>query len=150
MSRRPSSVSRRVEPQRRTTRQREAIARALGESDRFRTAQDLYDDLRRAGERVGLTTVYRELQNLSDRGHIDALTNPAGETIYRRCASKHHHHHLLCRSCGRSKEVASEEVEAWARQAAASHGFSSVTHVAELYGLCPGCASAGDTGSGAR
>ena len=132
--------TRAAEPQRRTTRQREAIARVLGESDRFRTAQDLHDDLRRAGDRVGLTTVYRELQKLSEVGEIDALTNPAGETIYRRCRSRQHHHHLVCRSCGRSEEVAGDEIEEWASRTAAGHGFSSVTHVAELYGLCGGCA----------
>lgn len=132
--------SRDPEPQRRSTRQREAIARALGDSDRFRSAQDLHEDLRRAGERVGLTTVYRELQKLSERGQIDALTDPAGETIYRRCKSQHHHHHLVCRACGRSEEVASEEVEAWAKSAAAAHGFTSVTHVAEMYGVCAACA----------
>lgn len=126
-------------PPRRTTRQREAIARALGDSDRFRTAQDLHNDLRRAGERVGLTTVYRELQKLAEAGEIDALTNPSGETIYRRCSSGHHHHHLVCRSCGRSEEVGSTAVEEWARDAARSHGFSSVVHVAELYGLCASC-----------
>lgn len=124
---------------RRATRQRLAIARVLAEADRFRTAQELHDDLRRAGERVGLTTVYRELQTLAEAGEIDALTQPSGETIYRRCESSHHHHHLVCRSCGRSEEVASREVEEWARQTAAAHGFSSVTHVAEVYGLCGSC-----------
>lgn len=136
MSRRSSTA----EPQRRTTRQRAAIARALDESDRFRTAQELYEDLRRAGDRVGLTTVYRELQTLAEAGDIDALTNPAGETMYRRCRSPHHHHHLVCRSCGHSEEVAGAEIEEWARRTAAGHGFSSVTHVAELYGVCETCA----------
>ena len=132
------------EPQRRTTRQREAIARALEANDRFRSAQELHDDLRRAGDRVGLTTVYRELQKLADEGEIDALTNPAGETIYRRCRSRHHHHHLVCRSCGRSVEVPGAEVEEWARRTAAGHGFRSVSHVAELYGLCAGCGDGHD------
>lgn len=129
-------------PQRRSTRQRMAIARALAEGDRFRTAQELHDDLQRSGERVGLTTVYRELQSLAEAGEIDALTQPSGETIYRRCASDQHHHHLVCRSCGRSEEVASAAVEEWAEQSAQSHGFSAVVHVAELYGLCDSCTRA--------
>lgn len=125
---------------RRATRQRAAISGALGASDRFRTAQELHEDLRRSGETVGLTTVYRELQSLADAGEIDALANTSGETIYRRCSSEHHHHHLVCKSCGRSEEVQSNEVEEWARRAAAAHGFSSVDHVVELYGLCDSCA----------
>ena len=130
----------RGQSQRRTTRQREAIARALGADDRFRTAQDLHEDLRRAGERVGLTTVYRALQQLADAGEIDALAKPSGEAIYRRCDSPHHHHHLVCRSCGRSEEIPGAEVEEWAKRTAQAHGFTSVTHVAELYGVCRPCA----------
>lgn len=139
--------SRRAGSPRRSTRQRAAIARVLRAEDRFRTAQELHADLKSAGQRVGLTTVYRELQSLVEAGSIDALTNPAGETIYRMCSTDRHHHHLVCRSCGRSEEVASEAVEEWAERAAKAHGFRSVTHVAELYGVCHGCA---ERAAGAR
>ncbi len=127
------------EAPRRLTRQRAAITQALQRAEGFRTAQELHDELRRSGDRVGLTTVYRELQSLVQAGLIDALSKPAGETIYRMCGSDEHHHHLVCRSCGLSVEVASEDVEGWARRTAASHGFTSVVHVAELYGLCSRC-----------
>ncbi len=101
----------------------------------------MHDDLRRQGQRVGLTTVYRELQKLAEAGEIDALVKPAGETIYRLCSSDEHHHHLVCRSCGASVEVESEAVEEWAQRAARSHGYSGVVHVAELYGLCTACST---------
>lgn len=89
---------------------------------------------------MGLATVYRELQSLADTGAIDSLVGPSGETIYRLCDSSDHHHHLVCRSCGVSVEIASDEVEHWAHRTASTHGFSSVTHVAELYGICAACA----------
>jgi Fur family ferric uptake transcriptional regulator len=123
----------------RSTRQRTAILQALAEEDGFRSAQDLHDRLRRGGKSVGLTTVYRTLQALALRGEIDVLHNSGGESIYRRCESGDHHHHLVCTGCGRSVEVASEEIETWARKTAADHGFSSVTHTAEVYGLCRTC-----------
>lgn len=126
--------------QRRITAQRSAIQDVLRSGDRFRSAQELHDDLRSRGRGVALATVYRELQSLTERGEIDSLVNPSGETIYRLCVSADHHHHLVCRSCGISVEVASEEVERWANATARSHGFTSVVHVAELYGLCAGCA----------
>ena len=93
---------------------------------------------------MGLATVYRELQSLAEAGAIDSLASPSGETIYRLCESPGHHHHLVCRSCGSSVEIASDEVEHWAGKTARSHGFSSVVHVAELYGLCEQCARDGD------
>jgi Fur family ferric uptake transcriptional regulator len=126
-------------PQRRVTAQRAAIHEALRSAGGFRSAQELHDDLRGQGHSVGLATVYRELQSLSETGDIDLLVAPSGESIYRLCLSRGHHHHLVCRSCGTSVEIASEEVERWARTAALSHGFSSVVHVAELYGVCAEC-----------
>lgn len=135
--------------QRRITSQRAAIQGALQSAAGFRSAQELHDDLLRQGHSVGLATVYRELQTLSGGGEIDSLVNPSGETIYRLCASDEHHHHLVCRACGASVEVASDEVERWAHSTARSHGFSSVTHVAELYGLCERCGRRrGSDGSG--
>lgn len=88
--------------------------------------------------------MYRELQSLSDAGDIDSLVNPSGETIYRLCVTNDHHHHLVCCSCGVSVEIASDEVERWAKSTARSHGFSSVVHVAELYGFCAGCRPGGE------
>lgn len=123
----------------RLTRQRTAIREALRYAEGFRSAQQLHEQLRQDGRRVGLTTVYRELQDLSSSGQIDSVVAPDGEMIYRLCGSEGHHHHLVCRSCGASVEVASREVEAWADRTAEAHGFSNVTHTIELYGVCDVC-----------
>ncbi len=108
------------------------------------SAQDLYERLRSEGARVGLTTVYRTLQSLNDRGEIDVLHVAGKEAAYRRCGTPVHHHHLVCRSCGRAEELESAAVEEWARESAQSHGFTAVTHTVEIYGLCGACASGGD------
>ncbi len=100
---------------------------------------ELHDELRAAGENVGLTTVYRTLQGLADAGDVDVLRTADGEAIYRRCGTAEHHHHLVCRACGTSVEVASDEVERWAETTAEHHGFTDVEHTAELYGVCGSC-----------
>lgn len=123
----------------RNTRQRAAIKRALEAAPGFRSAQQLHDELKRAGERVGLTTVYRTLQSLAEQGEVDVLMGAEGEAIYRRCRTDHHHHHLVCRDCGHAVEITGDEVEAWARRVADRHGFSGVEHTAELYGTCADC-----------
>ncbi|MQA17175.1 MAG: hypothetical protein GEV09_24515 [Pseudonocardiaceae bacterium] len=46
----------------RSTRQRTAVARLLDTTDDFRSAQEIHEELRRSGEGIGLTTVYRTLQ----------------------------------------------------------------------------------------
>lgn len=89
----------------RATRQRAAVAAALDEVDEFRSAQELHDMLKHKGDAVGLTTVYRTLQNLADAGEVDVLRTSDGESVYRRCSSGEHHHHLVCRVCGKAVEV---------------------------------------------
>ena len=125
-------------PARRSTRQRAAVNAILGELAEFRTAQQLHDELRRQGNSVGLTTVYRTLQGLADAGEVDVIRTGDGEAAYRRCSTGHHHH-LVCRSCGRTVEVSGPAVEHWANAVAADHGFRDVSHDLEIFGTCGDC-----------
>jgi Fur family ferric uptake transcriptional regulator len=121
------------------TRQRTAVARALERADGFQTAQALHDAMRRAGDSIGLTTVYRHLQALADAGEVDVLRTGEGEAAYRQCAVGDHHHHLVCRTCGTTVEVTGPAVEAWAAQVARRHGFRDVSHTVEVFGTCRAC-----------
>ena len=122
----------------RTTRQRTAVTRLLDNVEDFRSAQEIHEQLRRNGEGIGLTTVYRPLQTLADAGEIDMLRTDTGEAVYRRC-SAHHHHHLVCRHCGRTVEVEGPTVELWAEKVAAEHAFTDISHTVEIFGTCPAC-----------
>ena len=122
----------------RPTRQRRAVAAALQTIDDFRSAQEIHDLLRRNGENVGLSTVYRTLQALAEGGEVDVLRTEDGEAVYRRCSNSHHHH-LVCRGCGRTVEVEGPAVEKWADAMAAEHGFADVSHTLEIFGTCGDC-----------
>jgi Fur family transcriptional regulator, ferric uptake regulator len=124
----------------RSTRQRAAISALLDKLDGFRSAQELHDELRRRGEGIGLTTVYRTLQQMAAVGAVDTLRTDTGESVYRRC-SEDHHHHLVCRACGSTVEVQGGQVEAWAAEVAREHEFSDVSHTIEIFGLCGTCAA---------
>ena len=122
----------------RPTRQRRAVAAVMETFDDFRSAQEIHALLARRGEQVGLSTVYRALQNLADAGAIDSLRTESGESIYRRCSTSHHHH-LVCRACGATVEVEGPAVEKWTRSVAAAHGYSEVSHTLEIFGTCGSC-----------
>lgn len=123
----------------RATRQRAAVTALLDRIEDFRSAQEIHEELRRTGEGIGLTTVYRTLQTLADGGEVDVLRTGSGEAVYRRCASEHHHHHLVCRRCGAAVEIEGPAVESWARSVAEQHGFTEVAHTLEIFGLCARC-----------
>jgi Fur family ferric uptake transcriptional regulator len=137
---RAGSVGRTRGTRARGTRQAQALAAALAGLPGFCSAQEIHAELRRKGEQVGLATVYRHLQALSEQGSVDAIRDASGETLYRQCGTNVHHHHLTCRSCGRSVEVEGRAVEQWAERVAAEAGFTDVGHTVELFGLCPECA----------
>ncbi|MHB1062952.1 MAG: Fur family transcriptional regulator [Georgenia sp.] len=125
----------------RMTKQRSAVSGLLEQTEDFRSAQQLHEMLRAAGESVGLATVYRTLQSLAEAGEVDVLRIDDGESLYRRCVKQQHHHHLVCRECGRTVEVEGAPVERWASQVAQQHGFVDVDHHAELFGTCGECAT---------
>jgi Fur family ferric uptake transcriptional regulator len=129
--------------QERSTRQKRALAAVLATSDTFRSAQELFTELRAGGENVGLTTVYNQLRALADSGEVDVLRSDNGESLYRRCAIGDHHHHLVCRRCGRTVEVEGPEVESWAERVARDNGFVGVSHTVEVFGTCPACINQG-------
>jgi Fur family ferric uptake transcriptional regulator len=124
----------------RGTRQAAALVAALDNLPGFCSAQQIHAELRRRGEHIGLTTVYRHLQVLSEEGSVDSIRDDNGETLYRQCVTSGHHHHLTCRNCGRSVEVEGRAVEQWAERVARDAGFTDVGHTVELFGLCPDCA----------
>lgn len=127
-----------AQPGFRRTRQRAAISTLLGEIDDFRTAQQIHDLLRNGGESVGLTTVYRTLQAMTEAGEVDVIRVDS-EQLFRRCGTLSHHHHLVCRKCGHTVEIVGSIVEQWARATADEHGFRDVDHEIEIFGLCGRC-----------
>ena len=122
---------------------REDIRHSLGRGQGFRTAQQLFAQMRSSGSRIGLATIYRTVQSMADEGEVDVLRTDAGEVAYRRCSSDTHHHHLVCRECGTTVEIAARSVEQWAGRVAAEHEFDEVQHVLEIFGRCPACRDAG-------
>ncbi len=131
-----------TQTERRPTRQRSAIAQALDGSPEFRSAQDIHAAMAGSGTKVGLATVYRNLQAMAAEGELDVIRTAEGEAVYRSCATTHHHHHVVCRSCGLAVEVTGDAVERWAEAVAAANGFTQVRHTVEIDGLCTACSRA--------
>ncbi|MFI7443837.1 Fur family transcriptional regulator [Nonomuraea indica] len=123
------------------TTRRDAVHDTLRRSEGFRSAQDVYAEMRQHGAKIGLTTVYRALQALADGGQVDVLRTDDGESVYRACASGDHHHHLVCRRCGHTVEVAGPAVERWAEMIGGEHGFTEITHTVEVFGTCSSCSA---------
>lgn len=124
----------------RNTWQRAAVNDLLSDREEFLTASQIHDALKADGAKVGLATVYRAMQMMSDAGDVDVIRTPEGEAAYRRCSSGHHHH-LVCRTCGTTVEIAAEAVEEWADGVATRYGFTNAGHQLEIFGQCQICSA---------
>ena len=128
-----------AEVKRRSTWQRSAIVDLLERSQVFLSAQQIHAELEEEGTKVGLATVYRNLQSLAEEDLVDTVRSDDGEALYRLCTNEGHHHHLVCRSCGKAVEIAGSLFENWVHDIAVANGFTKVEHVAEFFGLCNDC-----------
>ena len=124
----------------RSTRQQAVILEALDGIDEFRSAQEIHLILTKKKLKVGLATVYRNLQKMAEREDIDAIRNLEGETLYRHCGQNEgHHHHLMCRDCGLTITVEGPALESWAEKIAKENGFREVSHTVDIVGICKNC-----------
>lgn len=128
----------RVIAETRRTVQKDAVRRALEDSEGFVSAQQLHDRLSGGKDPVGLATVYRQLGALAEAGQVDTIAL-AGERLYRACTVGEHHHHLVCENCGKAVDIDLPS-EDWIRAIAAQHGYTVTAHVLEVFGRCPECA----------
>ncbi|RBP61687.1 Fur family zinc uptake regulator [Brevibacterium sanguinis] len=123
----------------RSTAQKSLIRSALAAETRFVSAQELHRTLAAAGHTVGLATVYRQLNSLSETGQADSIT-VSEKQLFRACEQDEHHHHLVCEECGTAVEV-DPPTEDWIRTVAQANGFTATRHVFEIFGLCAECSA---------
>lgn len=121
------------------TRPRELIAGILRRERRFLSAAEVHRCLAATRAKVSLSTVYRTLEHLQQKGEITARVDPQGETAYMLCAPERHHHHAICQTCGRVEDVDCTAVEQFAESLRAANGFALDGHALEFFGRCRAC-----------
>jgi Fur family ferric uptake transcriptional regulator len=121
---------------------RRAVVELLGRQDCCLTAQEIFDRLRGEGRRVGIATVYRVLEQLSERGLVQRIDVGAGTARYEAAlATGEHHHHLVCDDCGKVEAFADDELEAVIHKVERRTGYSVAAHDVVLRGACRDCAA---------
>ncbi len=128
------------------THQREAVARALFESGRHLSADDVAERLRERGEQIGKATIYRTLNLLVEVGLATEHDFDEGFKRYETRAGPSHHDHLICTSCGSVTEFQRPELESLQEEVAGARGFRVLTRQLKLYGLCAECGAESEDG----
>lgn len=105
---------------------------------RHLTAEDVYKELLRHHEEIGLATVYRVLTQFEGAGLVCRLHFESGQSVFE-INSGEHHDHLICVKCGKVVEFADALIEDRQIAIAAEHDFRIEDHSLVVYGVCAGC-----------
>lgn len=105
---------------------------------RHLTAEDVHQRMIELKTDVGLATVYRVLNQLTDVGILSRNVFESGKAVYE-LQQEQHHDHLICLECGRVDEFSDDVIEERQRSIAASSGYALAQHQLALYGYCPKC-----------
>ena len=121
----------------RLTTQRQIILEELSKVKTHPTASELYDMVRKRLPRIGLGTVYRNLELMADSGMI--LKIEVGGTQKRFDATTDEHYHIRCSCCGKVDDIDVPVVNELVAQAAASSAYRIQGHHVEFTGICSDC-----------
>lgn len=128
----------------RLTRQRRELLEVLRRSPGMLTAEELHRRVAQRQPAVSLSTIYRNLDILTEAGLVCKVEIGDGFARYELRRTEGHHHHLVCVRCGRSESIHCPVTgieELFGRR-----GFQVTGHRFVVYGYCPACRDSAGTG----
>jgi Fur family ferric uptake transcriptional regulator len=128
---------------------REQIVNVFLRQEGHLSADDLFDLIRNDDHRISRATVYRTLQWMVDAGIARKVDFGEGRFRFEHSYRQPRHFHLICKSCHRSFEFLSSDIEVLVEEVATARGFTPSQSVVQIYGTCEECrtgraASGGD------
>jgi Fur family transcriptional regulator, ferric uptake regulator len=124
---------------RRSGQARDAVIELLGAQRCCMTAQEIFDALRAEGRRVGLATVYRALEQLTELGLVQRLEFPDAARYEPVLPSGEHHHHVVCDDCGKVEPFSDPPLERALGRLEGTLGYELEAHDVVLRGSCGEC-----------
>jgi len=118
---------------------RMAVLEAFLASEEHHAAQGWHLMLKEQGKDLGPEFVGETLEMLVRYGLAMRREFEGGPPRYEHRHLGEHHDHMICTACGGITEFHDPELEELKERAAASHGFHSLRHRLQIYGLCEGC-----------
>ncbi len=117
--------------------------------DRHLTVEEIYELVKKENPDIGLATVYRTIQLLSDLELIDKLNLDDGQIRYEIGKTLsgediddnlHRHHHLICLNCDKILSFEGDLLDNLEHTIEETMSFKVVDHEVKLYGYCSECA----------
>ena len=123
----------------RRSSKRELIVNVFLRQEGHLSADDLVDLIRSEDHRISRATVYRTLQWMVEAGIARKVDFGEGRFRFEHSYRHPRHFHLICKSCNRSYEFLSSDIEVLVEEVAAARGFAARQSVVQVYGTCEEC-----------
>ena len=118
------------------TRQQQILEELINCADEI-SGQQLHRTLIEGSSNMGLTTVYRHLRTLQQKGLVRCRNLPTGEALY--SPVNRDHHHLTCVDCGQTVVLKSCPIKNIELPKTRTKNFELLFHTLEFFGLCKNC-----------
>jgi Fur family transcriptional regulator, ferric uptake regulator len=126
----------------RLTSQRLLVLRAIRESSRFLTAEEIFAEVVPHQPSLDIATVYRTLHWLQQVGLIAPLDLDGGRQRFEYHQHGANHHHLVCERCGQHIHIPDHTVDALRASIRDEFGFDARLDHLVLSGCCSFCREA--------
>jgi Fur family ferric uptake transcriptional regulator len=103
------------------------------------SADDLVDLIRHEDQHISRATVYRTLQWMVDAGIAHKVDFGEGRFRFEHSYRQPRHFHLICKTCHRSFEFLSSDIESLVEEVAVARSFTASQSVVQIYGTCEEC-----------
>jgi Fe2+ or Zn2+ uptake regulation protein len=124
------------------TPKRMAILEILSEELVYLNPEEIWKKMQARFTRIGLPTVYRNLEELTQGGVIMKIIHPNRKLYYYYCHNTNHHHHFVCIACRKVQDLEFCGEEQITREVEDTLKGKVVSHLFQVYGLCRECSHA--------
>jgi len=121
------------------TPKRVAILEILIKEPFYLSPEQIWKKMKKRFIKIGLPTVYRNLEELSERNVISKVSHPDRQLYYYLCQNQSHHHHFICVSCRKVEDINLCVARDAEREVEKKIGGKVLSHILQVNGLCKHC-----------
>lgn len=119
------------------SKQREIILDTLSKNAIHPTAEALLEFLKRDDSNVGMTTLYRNLNQLADAGLIKKIDGLEPSAHFDH--NTFEHYHFICEKCKKVYDIPSSVAPDLVKNTTEATGFDITSHNIVFHGICSEC-----------
>jgi len=121
------------------TKNRKAIIDMLVQNNHPIAAEQIYLELKKNKVEINLSTIYRTLEALENRGLVTKLNIMDNERMFFEYNKLGHRHYLVCIGCKKIVTIQGCPLESYEKSLEKETHFTMVGHKLYLYGYCLDC-----------